>query len=222
MRCCLVFAVLLSLAGEAIAGGPCSGVKGGCGRSRYRSSSSGGSVHVSGYTRKDGTYVSPHTRRSPCSGCGEDDSPSYRSTARSSVRTQAWGGTSSTYETDERALYAPVPDPETVKAQANLNEIKNQMARAQAELNRARKAREAEEELAKDMQAKRFAAEAERQRHRYVMHLKSGAKRDVCDYAEEAESYLVTTLKGGKTRYKKSLVIKFEPIEREQIKEGGR
>ncbi|MCT3704275.1 hypothetical protein HZQ89_17910 [Elizabethkingia anophelis] len=29
------------------------------------SSSSGGSVHVRGYYRKDGTYVSPHTRRSP-------------------------------------------------------------------------------------------------------------------------------------------------------------
>lgn len=29
------------------------------------SSSSGGSVHVKGYTRKNGTYVSPHTRSSP-------------------------------------------------------------------------------------------------------------------------------------------------------------
>lgn len=29
------------------------------------SSSSGGTVHVKGYTRKDGTYVRPHTRSSP-------------------------------------------------------------------------------------------------------------------------------------------------------------
>ncbi len=29
------------------------------------SSSSGGSVNVKGYTRKDGTYVSPHTRSAP-------------------------------------------------------------------------------------------------------------------------------------------------------------
>jgi hypothetical protein len=28
-------------------------------------SGSGGSVHVKGYTRKDGTYVRPHTRKSP-------------------------------------------------------------------------------------------------------------------------------------------------------------
>lgn len=36
--------------------------------SSYRSnssSSSGGSVHVKGYTRKNGTYVKPHTRSSP-------------------------------------------------------------------------------------------------------------------------------------------------------------
>lgn len=34
--------------------------------SNYRSSSSsGGSVHVKGYTRKDGTYVKPHTRSAP-------------------------------------------------------------------------------------------------------------------------------------------------------------
>lgn len=34
--------------------------------SSYRSSSSsGGSVHVKGYTRKDGTYVKPHTRSAP-------------------------------------------------------------------------------------------------------------------------------------------------------------
>lgn len=31
-------------------------------------SSSGGTVNVKGYYRKDGTYVRPHTRRSPSSG----------------------------------------------------------------------------------------------------------------------------------------------------------
>jgi hypothetical protein len=30
-----------------------------------KSKSSGGSVYVRGYTRKDGTYVQPHTRSSP-------------------------------------------------------------------------------------------------------------------------------------------------------------
>jgi hypothetical protein len=33
------------------------------------STSSGGVVHVRGYTRRDGTYVAPYTRRAPCSYC---------------------------------------------------------------------------------------------------------------------------------------------------------
>ena len=33
------------------------------------STSSGGTVHVHGYTRSDGTYVAPYTRRAPCSSC---------------------------------------------------------------------------------------------------------------------------------------------------------
>ncbi len=32
-------------------------------------SPSGGTVHVDGYFRKDGTYVRPYTRRAPCSYC---------------------------------------------------------------------------------------------------------------------------------------------------------
>jgi hypothetical protein len=55
-------------------------------------------VNVRGYYRKDGTYVSPHTRSSPGSGGGSSISiatPSYeprteyRDTARSSARTTA-------------------------------------------------------------------------------------------------------------------------------------
>jgi hypothetical protein len=33
--------------------------------SSYKSNYSGGTVHVKGYYRKDGTYVRPHTRRAP-------------------------------------------------------------------------------------------------------------------------------------------------------------
>lgn len=46
-------------------------------------SSSGKSVHVSGYTRKDGTYVAPHDRAAPGSGGG-----SARTTARTSANLQ--------------------------------------------------------------------------------------------------------------------------------------
>lgn len=40
-------------------------------------SSSGGTVHVHGYYRKDGTYVHPYDRAAPGSGSGAMDTPSY-------------------------------------------------------------------------------------------------------------------------------------------------
>ncbi|HEY4278967.1 MAG TPA: hypothetical protein VGM91_12135 [Conexibacter sp.] len=60
--------------------GACShhgGVSGGSGSSGHsyvpstssKSTSSGGTVHVRGYYRKDGTYVHSYTRRAPCSYC---------------------------------------------------------------------------------------------------------------------------------------------------------
>ncbi len=51
--------------------------KGG-GKSGSKSSSSGGTVHVKGYYRKDGTYVRPHTRSAPGSG-SHYSAPSSRS-----------------------------------------------------------------------------------------------------------------------------------------------
>lgn len=59
--------------------------KGGGGGSRSSSHSSGGSVHVRSYTRKDGTHVSAHTRSAPGTGLG-------RISARTSARTYASTG----------------------------------------------------------------------------------------------------------------------------------
>jgi|GEM_PF-4540417 len=112
----LVMTFLLLLPIQANAGGTCSGVKGGCGRSAYRSSArtsapSGGAVHVSGYTRKDGTYVRPHTRSAPGTAdhSHEEEKPlvRYRSTARTTARTSAWTGD----VTDTVATMAPVVRP---------------------------------------------------------------------------------------------------------------
>jgi hypothetical protein len=54
-----------------LAGGPSSGLPRSDSAPSYRATepSTGGLVHVDGYTRKDGTYVRPHTRRPPCSYC---------------------------------------------------------------------------------------------------------------------------------------------------------
>jgi SLA1 homology domain 1, SHD1 len=88
------------LSNSAFAGGTCSGVKGGCGRSSAstsaRSSYSGGTVHVNGYYRKDGTYVRPHTRRAPGTSIFDIDEapslPKVRTVARTSARTTYWNG----------------------------------------------------------------------------------------------------------------------------------
>jgi SLA1 Homology Domain 1 (SHD1) protein len=101
LRCLFLLAAVAVLPSVALAGGTCSGVKGGCGRSAYsssaRSSSSGGAVHVDGYTRKDGTYVRPYDRRAP--GTATFDAPSepplvvkVRTLPRTSARTTAWTG----------------------------------------------------------------------------------------------------------------------------------
>lgn len=116
---------------QLLAGGPCSGVKGGCGRgSSYRTSSPTGVVHVSGYVRKDGTYVAPYDRTradgdpsnnfsahvSSKSIEAESDAigrgTAYRSKARSGVRTAAWGGTGSSRDEDDaekKLRMAPAP-----------------------------------------------------------------------------------------------------------------
>lgn len=100
---CLILCATVLLPSAADAGGTCSGVKGGCGRSAYsgsaRSSSPGGSVHVNGYYRKDGTYVRPHDRRAPGTATFDyqpepDPVPpvKIRTAPRTTARTTAWNG----------------------------------------------------------------------------------------------------------------------------------
>jgi len=117
-------ALLALVPSVATGGGTCSGVKGGCGRSAYsrssRSSFSGGTVHVSGHYRKDGTYVRPHTRRPP--GTATMDYPSApvvasveprttpRTASRTTARTTAWNGNVTEHD-DEATVIRPVPTP---------------------------------------------------------------------------------------------------------------
>ncbi len=116
-----------AIATAASAGGPCSGKKGGCHRSSARTyaytppavvapqvdpPTCSGRVAVDGYYRKDGTYVSPHTRSGP--GCGAIDPGgiSVRTAPRTDVRTTArssvWMGTGSA--PDPPDVLAPPPD----------------------------------------------------------------------------------------------------------------
>lgn len=179
--------VLVS-AGQAWAGGPCSGVKGGCGRSTYRSSSRdyspsigkspstsssscSGSVSVKGYTRKDGTHVAAHTRSAP--GCGSGGSSSgsastgssYRSSARTTARTSTWNGTGS------------APDADTKPARL--------AARVAPRV---------------DLPAK------------FIVILNSGRKIEAADVSKSDDGYLVHQIHGGTTNYPRKLIKSVERV----------
>lgn len=58
----LISVIALVLAGAGCAAAP---VDAGGSAAAAEQASTGGTVHVKGYFRKDGTYVRPHTRRAP-------------------------------------------------------------------------------------------------------------------------------------------------------------
>jgi hypothetical protein len=118
----LIVSLVVGFCCTARAGGPCSGVKGGCHRSTYRDSArttapSTRSVHVDGYHRKDGTYVRTYERRPQGTAHDTDDSaaglPSsppdekptqkYRTSARTNARSSVWKGTGSAPDNDAKA-----------------------------------------------------------------------------------------------------------------------
>lgn len=71
-----ILAVILSLSGtEVFAAAHSSG------HSKSSHSTSSSTVHVKGYTRKDGTYVAPYTRSSPGSTSGSSSEPTHTSTS---------------------------------------------------------------------------------------------------------------------------------------------
>lgn len=128
----LLLLLLLLMPVVALGGGTCSGVKGGCGRSSSRSSSSssgsGGTVQVSGYTRKDGTYVRPHTRHAPGTAQHVEveeyippPSPPARTTARTgartTARTTAWNGNVTDHD-DTPVVVSRTAPPPSVKLPA--------------------------------------------------------------------------------------------------------
>ncbi len=124
MRIAIAILALLLSPTLGIAGGTCSGVKGGCGRSAYRSeprssAPSSGGVYVNGYTRSDGTYVRPHMRSAPGNAGISQKAPEppvvrFRSSARTTARTSVWTGG----VTDSIATMAPVVERRTPQSHA--------------------------------------------------------------------------------------------------------
>lgn len=183
MRSLATIAVVLVLASRAVAGGPCSGVRGGCGRSSYRASdslpsyapssansstSACGAVHVRAHTRKNGIRVSAHNRQSQ--GCdGETPKRSYRTSARTSARTSYWKGTGS--EPDDQSLYAPVPA------------ASNAMPQPPPKLPA-----------------------------RYVVHFRSGKTRQIANYDDHGDTFSIDGTTGGHTTYPTWMIERIEPI----------
>lgn len=186
MRNLIAIAALLTCCQAAVAGGPCSGVRGGCGRSSYRTSvsipsyddspSGCGTVNVRSYTRKDGTHVRAHTRSAP--SCG-GSKPSYRTSARTSARTGYWNGTGSAPDADEDdpSLYAPAP---------------------------AR--------LAKPDPLPTSAAKPDPLPARYIVYFKSGRLKRIADYLEERSDYLLIGTERSRGRFPVTMVDRIERI----------
>jgi hypothetical protein len=191
------------LPAEAIlAGGPCSGVKGGCGRSSYRSSArgystrssgSGGAVHVQGYYRRDGTYVEPHTRRSQCSGCG---------TASSSL-----GSSSSGSSSDSDSSFSKDILPRKPRTTARTT------ARTRVWNGTSSSYDDEEEDAAEDdVDVRQLAPPVPAPIAKYVVHMVNGSKTEIRDYREDATTYRFVTMRSGTVRFPKEAVLEIEPI----------
>lgn len=183
MKPALAIVTVLLCCQPAKGGGPCSGVRGGCGRSSYRTSvsapsyssspSSGcGTVNVRAYTRKDGTHVRAHTRSSP--GCG-GSKPNYRTSARTTPRTAIWNGTGSApdVQDDDPSLYAPAPAKTTPPVP--MTDVSSLPAR-------------------------------------YIVYFKRGRLKRVADYLEERNDYLLIGTERSRGRFPISMVDRIERI----------
>jgi SLA1 homology domain 1, SHD1. len=176
--------LLLLVPAVALAGGTCSGVKGGCGRSSSRSSSggssnssaSGGTIQVSGYTRKDGTYVRPHTRHAPGTATHVEaeeyvapPSPSPRTTARTgartTARTTAWNGNVTDHDETPVAVVSRTAPPPSTKLPV-----------------------------------------------RYVVYFTTGRMQQITNYEQDGDGFLVYGTSGGHIRYAKDRIDRFEAL----------
>jgi hypothetical protein len=147
----LLLGMLLTAPAEAKGGG-----KGGSGS---KGSKAGGSktVHVKGYTRKDGTYVAPHTRSAPGTRMGVMSgfdrgylSPAPRSEPRTSARTEA--------RTSSRGASTPWPLPaeaeDTPSPAASQGEAEQDPAKPRSTPTRHAEPEDAEQKAEREAAAK--------------------------------------------------------------------
>lgn len=116
-------------------------------------------VHVRGYTRKDGTYVSPHYRSPPGGGSSSSTSSSYSYSPRTSYRTEprtTIRGTDFTGDDEISVVSKPV---ETAAQRAARMEREIKLLQLQREQEEKRNAEEARQAAAKAEQDRLTAAQ---------------------------------------------------------------
>jgi endonuclease YncB( thermonuclease family) len=194
LRAIIIALIGLYSAGDALAGGPCSGVRGGCYRSSYRSTypigrsipspveneSPCGQIAVQGYTSADGTATSAYTRAAPgCNGTSVNRNVTYNispfvyvdnsrsiteTPARTAVRTTHWNGTGSVPDIDG--------DPSTLAPPPNKHKVTA----------------------------------------KYTMRTTDGREHPVVHFEDDGDSYWVTSISGGQLKYPKAIILAFDPI----------
>jgi hypothetical protein len=165
---------------------------------------------VRGYYRRDGTYVQPHTRRSPCSGCG-----SVSSSSPSTPRT---------FSTDD----SPSTESSTSSSSGDFDTFTGSSSSRPARTTARTKARVRawggtgsayDDELDDDEEDKRRYSPPvpppppPEPEPKYIVYMVNGSKTEILDYVEEPEHYRVTTMHSGKVRFRKESIDRIEQIE---------
>lgn len=201
-----IFAAVVALAWPAVAGAR--GHSGGGSSHSSGHHSSGGSVSVRSYTRKDGTFVHAHTRSAPDGNFSNNWSTRGNFnpyTGKAGTRTSPYAGSSfvrttarTTYRTTARTGYqlgalgaAPIAEAEDESEDTPL---------ADETISSPAMVTPAPPPVPKpDLPT------------RYIAHFVSGKQHPVNNFVEDNGSWLLYGVTGGYIRYPTSLVSYFEP-----------
>ena len=197
---------VLIMTRPVFAGGPCSGVKGGCHRSTYVAeprwsppvfspppTSSNCRTWVKGHMR-DGSFVDGHYRNTSCSGSSgpSKSKTSYRSSARTSSRSKYWNGTGSEYneptEEDRRRYARPTN-------------------------------RELEQEVPNHPNPpkhKPIVTQPPSLPAHYRVYYTSKREQDIFNYQDHDDTYRLFWTSGGSASYPKSLIDRIEKLDTAQ------
>jgi hypothetical protein len=157
----------------------------------------GKSVHVRGYTRKDGTYVAPHYRSSPGSRASATPKTTYRSEPRTKYRD--WFPSVKVVVVDDG------------------DEDKKKKLRSSPRASSVR--RDRTPTGASEPSASTSPAPRELKTPNYIVYWSNGKTALCVDYEDLKTAYIVHWPQGHSGRFYKDQILRFEPIFGTQIDE---